>query len=121
MFDEIRNRSGRIDVLVNNTGIGPGRSFEEFDESDWDRIVNTNFKSVFMCMRHALPMMSPGSVVLNISSIHATTTTSKFAIYASSKGGIEAGTRGLAVDLAFQGNSRQRDSAGSDRGGPGSA
>ena len=103
LFDEIRRNFGRLDVLVNNAAVKTKKPFEETDEEDWDRIIDTNLKGVFLCCRQAMSMMPSGGAVLNISSIHAAITTYNFAIYAASKGGMEALTRNLAVELAEKG------------------
>ncbi len=99
MFDQIGKRFGRIDILVNNAGISPKQPFEDVEEDGWNRIIDTNLKSVFLCTRYALPLMKQGGSILNISSVHATTTMPNCAVYAASKGGLESLTRGLAVDL----------------------
>ena len=103
MFAKIRDRFGRLDLLVNNAGISPRRSFVEFTEDEWDRVHHTNLKSVFLCTQRGLALMKSGGAVLNVSSVHATTTILNFSVYAASKGGMEALTRGLAVDLASMG------------------
>ena len=54
MFREIRTAFGGLDILVNNAGITLKKPFEECDESDWDRVMNANLKSVFLCCRQAL-------------------------------------------------------------------
>jgi len=100
LFDEIENAFGRVDVLVNNAGITPKRPFEECDEDYWDRLFNSNLKSVFLCCRRAFGLMPAGGTILNISSIHAQTTTYNFAVYAATKGGMESLTRSLAIEFA---------------------
>ena len=99
MFDKIAEAFGRLDILVNNAGITPRRPFGDCDEEYWDKLLGINLKSVYLCCKRALPLMPRGAVILNISSIHATTTTYNFALYAASKGGMEALTRSLAIEL----------------------
>ncbi len=99
MFEKIDEVFGRLDILVNNAGITPKRPFEDCDEEHWDKLLAVNLKSVYLCCKQALQLMQPGAAILNISSIHATTTTYNFVPYAASKGGMEALTRTLAVEL----------------------
>ena len=103
MFAQIKDRFSRLDVLVNNAGIYPKKPFEECDENYWDLVVNTNLKSIYLCCKQAAPLMARGSAILNVSSIHATNTLPNCSIYAATKGGIEAFTRGLATELASKG------------------
>jgi len=99
MFGRIRDAFGRLDILVNNAGLTLKKPFAESDETDWDRIQSANLKSVFLCSREALGLMSGGGAILNVSSVHAANTTHNFSVYAASKGGMEALTRSLAIEL----------------------
>jgi 3-oxoacyl-[acyl-carrier protein] reductase len=95
---------GGLDILVNCAGISLRAPLEEFPEEYWERIHRTNLKGTFLCSQLALPLLKESrGVILNVSSIHAATTTHNFAAYAASKGGIEALTRGLAIDLGQYG------------------
>jgi len=99
MFKQIKSTFGRLDILVNNAGITPKKPFEQIDEAYWDKLFTNNLKSVFLCCRHAIDLMPSGSVILNISSIHANVTTYNFSAYAAAKAGMESLTRSLAIEL----------------------
>lgn len=104
MFKEIQRKYSRLDILVNNAGITSVREpFENLRESEWDRVINTNLKSMFYCCKRAIPMMPKGAAILNISSFHSTRHAKNWTAYATSKGGIDAFTRSLAIDLADKG------------------
>jgi len=103
MFDQVRERYSRLDILVNNVGIYPRKPFLECAEDDWDYVINTNLKSMFLCCRQAVPLMTEGGAILNISSILGFNTLKNCTMYAASKGGVEGFSRALAVDLAQKG------------------
>jgi len=94
---------GKIDILVNNAGITRRFDFLEFPEEDFDAVIRTNLKSVFLFgQRVALHMVerkSPGSIV-NMSSTSVIMTMPTIAAYAASKGGISSLTRAMALSLA---------------------
>jgi 3-oxoacyl-[acyl-carrier protein] reductase len=95
----------RIDILVNNAGTLIHRTaFAEASEDYWDRLMNINFKSVFLCSQKALPYMPEGSRIINISSVAARTGGGPGSvIYAASKGGINTLTMGMAKELIQKG------------------
>ncbi len=93
---------GKIDVLVNNAGIAHWKPFLELDEGIWDRTLQTNLKSVFLCSqavaRHLVERKSPGSIV-NISSIAAAGAMDCLVPYCASKGGMLLITKAMATEL----------------------
>ncbi|MBU0715779.1 MAG: SDR family oxidoreductase [Verrucomicrobia bacterium] len=99
MFDAIQNWKGHLDIVINNAGITLKKPFLDSDSHDWDTIHNANLKSVFLCSQKAVALMPSGGAILNISSTHALSTTYNFSVYAASKGGLEALTRSMAIEL----------------------
>jgi len=97
---------GRIDVLLNNVGIGEMGGPVELSEADWDRVFDTNLKSMFFTCKHVLPHMERagrGSII-NVSSMAAV----RFAPYpmlpySASKAGVNALTRSIAMQYAARG------------------
>jgi NAD(P)-dependent dehydrogenase (short-subunit alcohol dehydrogenase family) len=100
LFAAVRREFGRVDILVNNAGITPKGFLEQQTPAEWSRVVAANLSSVVFCARAALPLMPDGGAILNISSIHAVRTTFRFSLYAATKGGMEALTRSLALELS---------------------
>jgi glucose 1-dehydrogenase len=94
---------GRVDVLVNNAAVMTFTPVSELDEADWDRVIGVNLKAAFLLAKHAIGHMSQGGAIVNVSSVHAVATSALAVPYAASKGGLEALTRGLAVELKPQG------------------
>lgn len=100
-----QERFGTIDVLHNNVGIGMGDSNSlDLDESGWDRIMDVNFKGMWLTCKHVIPVMreSGGGAVVNISSI-AAVCNSPLLAYKLSKSGVNALTHQLAMDNARYG------------------
>ena len=103
IFDEITNEEGRIDALINNAGIQICKPLVETTVEEWDAIMNTNVRSIFLCVKNAYPLMHEhGGSIVNVSSVHAIATSASIAAYAASKGAILALTRAMAIELAHE-------------------
>ncbi len=94
-------RFGKVDILVNNAGRVVIKSMVEQTEEDWDRVLDTNLKGVFLCCREVLPHMisRKRGAIVNIASIAAFHTTVPHVPYAASKAGVVALTRDLAYEV----------------------
>jgi 3-oxoacyl-[acyl-carrier protein] reductase len=94
---------GPITILVNNAGIGnPGfGAIQEKSESDWDRVLDTNLKSVFLVSRAVAPLMVQRrrGDIINISSLAGKNTFAGGAIYCASKWGLQGLSGCMAEDL----------------------
>lgn len=103
LFAETRERFGPVNVMVNNAGlITMARHVLDADEAWWDRVLGVNLRAAFLCsLRAAQIMARRGSgVIINMSSGGATRAHRGNVAYDASKGGIEAMTRAMALDLA---------------------
>jgi NAD(P)-dependent dehydrogenase (short-subunit alcohol dehydrogenase family) len=94
------DRWGKIDVVVNDAAMMTFLPIVDLPDEDFDKVLAVNLRSVFLFCKYSVPHMPPGSAIVNISSVHAHETTKNVVPYASSKGGIEAFTRGFAEELA---------------------
>jgi 3-oxoacyl-[acyl-carrier protein] reductase len=106
MVGEIEERYGRVDILVNNAGsLIERRNFSEMTEDLWDRVMDVNLKSVFLCSRAVLPLMKrqgKGRIV-NMTSIAARNGGGPgSAAYATAKGGVSTLTRAMAKELVSE-------------------
>lgn len=94
---------GKIDILINNVGKGVFKSFYDLTIEEWDDVINTNLRSVFLCSREVAKIMrdqdSKGSII-NMSSSRAYMSEPNTESYSASKGGIMAITHALANSLA---------------------
>jgi 3-oxoacyl-[acyl-carrier protein] reductase len=103
LFDVALERFSTVDVLVNNASLtDTSRHFLAADEPWWDRILAVNLKSTFLCALRAAQVMARRrqGVIINMSSGGASRAHRGNAAYDAAKGGVEALTRALALDLA---------------------
>lgn len=102
MFEKTTDTFGTVDILVNNAGlISPMLHFLDADEAWWQRIIGVNLTGTFLCSQRAAHIMARKGkgVIINMSSGGATRAHRAFTAYDASKGGIEALTRAMALDL----------------------
>jgi NAD(P)-dependent dehydrogenase (short-subunit alcohol dehydrogenase family) len=102
-IDEIYERLGRLDVLVNNAGIAPlSPTLESVSEGLFDKIIEVNLKGPFRLMAVAGARMAAagGGSIVNISSIGAERPSPPEAMYAAAKNGLNALTRAFAQEYA---------------------
>ncbi len=89
-----------LHVIVNDAAMMTFTPIVDIAEADFFKVIATNLGSVFLFAKYGVPHMPQGSAIVNISSVHAHATTPNVVPYASSKGAIEAFTRGLSLELA---------------------
>lgn len=102
MFDQIISEYGLIDVLINNAGIYQDSVVWKMAEETWDKVVDTNLKSVFLCTKHATLKMREKSAgkILNISSVVGQTGAFGTSNYSAAKAGILGFTKSVAIEVA---------------------
>lgn len=93
-------RFGEIHILINNAGKGKWISPLELSLEDWDDIINTNLRSVFLCSREAAKRMNSGGAIINLASTRAVMSEPNSESYAATKGGILALTHALASSFS---------------------
>lgn len=91
---------GKLDILVNNAGIFPFVPFTDMTEDNWNKVINVNLKSMFLCSQAAVKEMKAGGKIVNISSIASLVGFEGLVHYCASKGGVNGMIRALALELA---------------------
>jgi NAD(P)-dependent dehydrogenase (short-subunit alcohol dehydrogenase family) len=94
---------GRLDFAFNNAGIEPRKPTPtaEYEEEEWDRLIDTNLRSVFLCMKHEIPLiLKQGGAIVNTSSGAGITGVKGSPAYSAAKHGVIGLTRSAALDYA---------------------
>jgi 3-oxoacyl-[acyl-carrier protein] reductase len=101
-IEQIADKHGRLDVLVNNAGITRDGLILRMDDEDFDAVIDTNLKSAFVAIRSAArPMMrSKGGRIVNISSVSGVAGNAGQSNYAASKAGLIGLSKSVAKELA---------------------
>jgi NAD(P)-dependent dehydrogenase (short-subunit alcohol dehydrogenase family) len=96
-------RTGRLDVMVNNAGFSEWCKVEEVDEEFWKRMVNTNLKGTFFGCQAASLHLQRGGCIINISSLAGKRGSANNSVYCASKFGVNGITQALAKELGPRG------------------
>ena len=102
MAEDVERTFGRTDILVNNAGIGGfGGPLHELPPESWDKVLNTNLRGVYYCIRSVAPMMirARGGHIINISSLAGKNALPNGAAYAASKWGLNGLSYSVAEEL----------------------
>ncbi|WP_117161011.1 SDR family NAD(P)-dependent oxidoreductase [Paraliobacillus sp. X-1268] len=103
--DEVINKYGKLDALVNNAGVIKRKPFTETTLDDYQQLINTNQLGVFMGMQAVIPQMEKqqkGSIVNNVS-ISAFAPISQSSVYAATKASVVAMSKAAAIELGPKG------------------
>jgi len=101
MFEAVSREFGRLDVLINNAAIFFPAQFESLTDEQWDRIMNSNLKSTFLCSQAATPLLrASGGQIINMSSLGGLLSWPAYTHYCVSKAGVIMLTRCMARALA---------------------
>ncbi len=101
VFEEVKNKYGKIDILVNNAGASSSTKIENYTSEEYDKIVNLNIKSVFVCSKMIVPYLEKTKgVILNTSSMVSIYGQQSGVMYPASKFAVNGMTVSLARELA---------------------
>jgi NAD(P)-dependent dehydrogenase (short-subunit alcohol dehydrogenase family) len=103
--DAVIARFGRLDIVVNNAGIGAQGTVESNDDDEWHRVFDINVVGMTRVTRAALPHLrrSPSAAIVNTASIAATAGLPQRALYSATKGAVLSLTRAMAADHLREG------------------
>jgi NAD(P)-dependent dehydrogenase (short-subunit alcohol dehydrogenase family) len=102
IFRQARSFTDRLNALVNNAALQIAKPLLETSVAEWDAVMASNLRSAFLGIKLAHPLFvaAGGGAIVNVSSVHAVSTSANIAAYASSKGGLLALTRAVAIEFA---------------------
>lgn len=103
LADYLRDRFGRLDLLFANAGIGLFRSFQDWNEADFDLINSVNYRGAFFAIQRVLPLMSAGGAIVVNASWTFHRGLAGATLYSPLKAALACLARGLAVELAPRG------------------
>ncbi len=102
IFQQARAFTDCLHALVNNAALQVAKPLVETTVEEWDAVMASNLRSAFLGIKLAHPLLkaASGSAIVNVSSVHAVSTSANIAAYAASKGGLLALTRAVAIEFA---------------------
>jgi glucose 1-dehydrogenase len=102
IYEQARAFSPTLDAVINNAAIQIAKPLIETSAEEWDLVMASNLRSVFLGAKMAYPLLvaSGSGAIVNVSSVHAVATSANIASYAASKGGLLALTRAMAIEFA---------------------
>jgi len=102
IYQKASHFSDRLSAVVNNAAIQISKPLLDTTVEEWDAVMASNLRSVFLGARLAYPLLcrNETSAIVNVSSVHAVATSANISAYAASKGGLLALTRAMAIEFA---------------------
>ncbi len=99
------NKYGKLDIMVNNAGIGAAANIQNTTEEVWQKVIDVNLKGTFLGMKYSIPLLQKngGGAIVNLTSIAALVGLPERAVYSAAKGGILSLTRAAAIDHVAEG------------------
>ncbi len=100
LFSESKSKFGKIDVLINNSGVFDGGAIDEMSVETWDKVIGVNLRGAFLCLRQAMKLMKSQKYgrIVNIGSISAQVPRLNSAPYTTSKFGLTGLTKAAALE-----------------------
>ncbi len=99
---QVQAFSGTLNALVNNAAVQVAKPLVDTSVEEWDMVIANNLRPAFLLSKLAYPLLKAagGGAIVNVSSVHAVQTSANIAAYATSKGGLLALTRAIAIEFA---------------------
>lgn len=96
----VKDQFGKVDILLVNAGITKFSTIEQIEESQFDEMMNVNFKGAYFTLSRFIPLLNDGASVIMLSSTSATISPQSASVYAASKAAINAVVKIAALELA---------------------
>ncbi len=106
MCNEVIEKLGSLDILINNAGIQTASPSHELKTSDFDKVIQVNLRGAYLCAREAIKHFlerGNGGIIINVSSVHEIIPRPQYVSYSMSKGAMENMTKTLALEYAPHG------------------
>lgn len=106
LIDQTVQKFGKLDVIFANAGINIEASVEDLEVDDWQKIIDVNLKSVYLCNKYAIKQFKKqgaGGAIVNTGSIHSLVARQGLAAYSASKGGVKMLTQQVAAEVSKDG------------------
>lgn len=100
LVDQVKEQFGKVDILLVNAGITKFSTIEQIGESQFDEMMNINFKGAYFTLSRFIPLLSDGASVIMLSSTSATISPQTASVYAASKAAVNAVVKIAALELA---------------------
>jgi 3-oxoacyl-[acyl-carrier protein] reductase len=102
MIKKVKERFGRVDVLINNAGVHKDSVVWKMDADIWDEVISTNLTGAFLCTKHVIPLMRENSWgrIINISSVVGQVGAFGTSNYSASKSALFGFTKGVAREVS---------------------
>ena len=100
LVDQVKEQCGKVDILLVNAGITKFSTIEQTEESQFDEMMNVNFKGAYFTLSRFIPLLNEGGSVIMLSSTSATISPQSASVYAASKAAINAVAKIAALELA---------------------
>ena len=102
VLSTVKSEFGKLDVLINNAGIGMSGPVHEMELSTWQKMMSVNVDGTFLGVKHALPLMrgNGGGNIINVSSVAGIKATADFAGYCATKAAVRSFTKSVALECA---------------------
>lgn len=103
LIADVIDKTGRLDVLVNNAGLMREGTVTESSLQDWDDAIAVNLTAPFLLIKHALPHLCNGGAIVNVGSVEGLGSNPRHPAYCASKAGLHGLTRAVAIDHGSEG------------------
>ena len=103
VINQIKKDFGKIDILVNNSGVFFPTPIEKTSSKDWEKIIDVNLRGYFLVTKYSVPLMKKGGRIINIASVAGTHAFAGSSAYNSSKGAVIMLTKTFATEFAQKG------------------